>query len=126
MNSGLPSLKSRLMRLLPYFEGTRLGFILAITGSLIGAATEPMIPALMKPLLDTGFKSGALPLWLVPVAVIGLFAIRGIAGFVAQYGLAWSANRGVLNLRSALFERVLTARPALFTSHTASRSESVV
>ena len=120
MNSGLPSLKSRLMRLLPYFEGTRLGFILAITGSLIGAATEPMIPALMKPLLDTGFKAGALPLWLVPVAVIGLFAIRGIAGFVAQYGLAWSANRGVLNLRSALFERVLTARPALFTSHTTS------
>ncbi len=116
----LPPLKARLLRLAPFFKDSRRGFVLAIAGSVVGAATEPMIPALMKPLLDSGFKAGALPLWSIPVAVIGLFAIRGFAGFIAQYGLAWAANRGVLGLRNAMFERLLVAQPALFNGHTAS------
>jgi ATP-binding cassette, subfamily B, bacterial MsbA len=115
-----------LLRLLPFFKDSRLGFILAISGAIVGAATEPMIPALMKPLLDTGFKAGALPLWSIPLAVIGLFAIRGLAGFIAQYGLAWSANRGVLNLREAMFERLLAAQPGLFSGHTASSLTSML
>ena len=41
-----------------------------------------------------------MPLWQIPVVVIGLFALRGLAGFVAQYGLAWAANRGMLELRA--------------------------
>ena len=116
----LPPLKARLLRLAPFFKDSRRGFLLAIAGAIIGAATEPMIPALMKPLLDSGFKAGSLPLWSIPVAVIGLFAIRGFAGFIAQYGLAWAANRGVLGLRNAMFERLLVAQPALFSGHTAS------
>ena len=93
---------------------------LAFAGAAIAAATEPAIPALMKPLLDAGFQQGALPLWLVPVAIIGLFALRGCAGFMAQYGLAWAANRGMLSLRQAMFARLLDAQPALFGAHTAS------
>ncbi len=116
----LPPLKDRLARLIPYFRDSRMGFVLAIGGSIVGAATEPMIPALMKPLLDSGFKAGTLPLWAIPAAVIGLFAVRGFAGFVAQYGLAWAANRGVMNLRAVLFERLLTGQPALFTRQSAS------
>ncbi len=116
----LPPLKARLLRLAPFFKDSRRGFVLAFIGAVVGAATEPMIPALMKPLLDSGFKAGALPLWSIPVAVIGLFAVRGLAGFIAQYGLAWAANRGVLGLRNAMFERLLVAQPGLFSGHTAS------
>ena len=97
-----------------------MGLALAFAGAAIAAATEPAIPALMKPLLDAGFQQGALPLWLVPVAIIGLFALRGCAGFMAQYGLAWAANRGMLSLRQAMFARLLDAQPALFGAHTAS------
>ena len=120
MNPDSPPLKVRLARLAPFFKDSRKGLVLAVAGAVVGAATEPMIPALMKPLLDNGFKAGTLPLWLIPVAVIGLFAVRGLAGFVAQYGLAWAANLGVLNLRKALFERLMNAQPALFSRHTAS------
>ena len=120
MDSASPPLKIRLARLAPFFKDSRFGFVLAIAGAIVGAATEPMIPALMKPLLDSGFKAGTLPLWSIPLALIGLFSIRGLAGFVAEYGLAWAANRGVLNLRSAMFDRLLTAQPGLFTRHTAS------
>ena len=93
---------------------------MAIGASLITALTEPVLPALMKPLLDKGFGQADIPLWLVPVVIIGLFVLRGAAGFVAQYALAWAANQGVLNLRRAMFERLLGAHPALFTRHTAS------
>jgi ATP-binding cassette, subfamily B, bacterial MsbA len=65
----------------------------------------------MQPLLDQGFAGGELPLWLVPVVIIGLFTLRGVAGFVAQYGLAWAAQRAVLALRRELFGHLL-ASPA--------------
>ena len=61
-----------------------------------------------------------MPLWLVPVAIIGLFTIRGVAGFVAQYALTWAASEGVQALRLRLFDHLLRAEPALFTRHSAS------
>jgi subfamily B ATP-binding cassette protein MsbA len=115
-----PPLKVRLRRIAPYFAESRMGFALVVVGALVGAATEPLIPALMQPLLDSGFKAGTLPLWLIPVAIIGLFAVRGLAGFVAQYGLSWAASRAMLLMRRAMFERVLNAQPALFTQQSAS------
>ena len=95
--------------------------MLVIVGSLIGAATEPMIPALMKPLLDSGFKAGTLPLWSIPVAIIGLFVLRGLAGFVAQYGLSWAANHGDAGDAQRDVRRACsTPQPLLFTQQTAS------
>ena len=110
----------RFRRLAPYLQASRRGLVAATVGSAVGAATEPAIPALMRPLLDKGFGAGQLPLWMIPVAIIGLFLLRGVAGFVAQYGLAWTANRAVLQLREAMFGRLLVAAPALYTQHSAS------
>jgi ATP-binding cassette, subfamily B, bacterial MsbA len=91
-----------------------------VVAVLTGALTEPLIPALMKPLLDRGFQAGKLALWIVPVALLGLFAVRGIAGFCAHYSLAAMSNRTMLNLRKNLFEVLQTAHPSLFTATTAS------
>jgi subfamily B ATP-binding cassette protein MsbA len=126
MTSAVLPLKTRVARIAPFFQGSRWGFVLAIVGTIVAAATEPAIPALLKALLDSGFQSGLLPLWMVPVAVIGLFVIRGVAGFMAQYGLAWSANRGILNMRQAMFARLLDAQPALFNRTSASALTNTV
>ena len=114
------TLPQRFARIAPYFRQGRIGILVAFIGSLIGAATEPLIPELMKPLLDQGFTAGRLPLWMVPVAIVGIFAVRGAAGFVAQYALSWAAYRGVQELREALFKRLLTAQAALYAQHSAS------
>jgi subfamily B ATP-binding cassette protein MsbA len=92
----------------------------AVAGSLVAALTEPALPALMKPLLDEGFGQADIPLWLVPLAIVGLFVLRSLASFIAQYALAWAANQGVLNLRQAMFDHMLKAHPGLFTRHSAS------
>jgi subfamily B ATP-binding cassette protein MsbA len=49
--SSLP-LMTRLARLAVYFGHQRLAWGLAIAATLVGAVTEPMIPALLQPLLD--------------------------------------------------------------------------
>ncbi|MDQ2780783.1 MAG: lipid A export permease/ATP-binding protein MsbA [Pseudomonadota bacterium] len=116
----MPSLLQRFARLLPYIRESRLGLVAATIGALISALTEPMIPALVSKLLDQGFAKQTLPLWFVPVSFIGLFAVRSAAGFVSQYGLAWTANHAIVKLRQAMFTRLLVAQPALYTQHTAS------
>ena len=116
-----PTLLQRLARIAPYFRTSRAGFAVALGAAALGAATEPMLPALLKILLDKGFGAArSFPLWMVPVAIIGLYVLRGLAAFVAQYALAWAANRGVLSLRDKMFSRLLDAAPGLFTQHSGS------
>ena len=110
----------RLARLAPYFRSARIGLALALLASLVGAATEPMIPALLQPLLDQGFQANRIPLWAIPVVLIGLFALRGAAGFVAQYTLAWAAQRGIAQMRGAMFDKLLMARADLYVGTSAS------
>lgn len=113
-------LTQRLARVLPYFRDSRGALAAAALGMVVAAATEPLVPALMQPLLDKGFQAGALPLWLVPLVIVALFALRGAAGFVAQYALNWAAQRCILGLRGAMFARLLDAAPPLFARHSAS------
>jgi subfamily B ATP-binding cassette protein MsbA len=116
----MPSLLQRLLRLKPYVRGSQAGLWAAGGGAVVTAITEPLIPALMQRLLDQGFSSGTLPLWAVPLAIMGLFALRSISGFVSQYGLAWTATRTVLKLRERLFERLMANEPGLLARSTAS------
>ncbi|RZJ02461.1 MAG: lipid A export permease/ATP-binding protein MsbA [Rubrivivax sp.] len=109
-----------------FFGGQRLYWGLAILAALVAAVTEPLIPALLKPLLDRGFSQGAIALWMVPVALIGLFGVRGLAQFVSQYALARVANEGMLQLRRVLFARVLAAELGLFSRQSASALSNTV
>ncbi len=114
------TLRQRLAAVAPYFRASRRGLVLAGLGAIVAAATEPAIPAFMQHLLDAGFQKRTLPAWQIPLIVIGLFALRGVAGFIAQYGLAWAAQSGMQQLRAALFGRLLDAEPALYNRNTAS------
>lgn len=114
------SFLKRMRRLWPYFGQQRRVWMLALAATLIAASTEPLIPALFKPLLDDGFAEKSLPLWWVPTAVIGIFLVRGAAFFVSQYALARIANDGMKALREALFQRLIQAEMSLFSQQSAS------
>ena len=94
--------------------------VLAGVATLVGALTEPMIPALLKALLDKGFAAGAVALWMVPASLMGLFGVRGLAGFVAQYALSYTAATGMVHMRRHMFERLSCAHMGLFRQHSAS------
>ncbi|MFO1231063.1 MAG: ABC transporter transmembrane domain-containing protein, partial [Alicycliphilus sp.] len=121
-----PSLLARLRRLHAYFGYQRLAWAMALLATVVAAITEPLIPALLKPLLDQGFTEGSLNLWMVPAAIIGVFLVRGLAQFTGQYALSRIANEGMLRLRTALFERLLAADMALFRQQSASTLSNTV
>jgi len=120
------SLTTRLQRLSVYFGNQRMAWSLAVVATLVGAVTEPLIPALLQPLLDRGFTQGTLQLWMVPLAILGVFFVRGVAQFVGQYALARIANEGMLTLRQSLFDRVLAAEMGLFSRQSASTLSNTV
>jgi subfamily B ATP-binding cassette protein MsbA len=111
----------RLGKLWPHFKGAGAGIAIAALSTIIVAATEPAIPALLKALLDEGFAGDRFPLWMVPAALMGLFGVRGVATFIAKYALTYTANQGMLSLRRAMFERLNNARMDLFAQQSASK-----
>ena len=97
------------LRLLRHVRPYWRTFALAIAGIVVVAATEPALPALLKPLLDGVFvsKDETVIRW-TPVFIIGLFVIRGLAEYVAQFALSWVGNRLVMDLRAQMFNKLLT------------------
>ena len=120
------SLRQKLTRLKPYFSRSRGAWALAIGATFAAAITEPFIPALLKPLLDRGFQKGTFNLWLVPLALILLFLVRGLAGFLAQVALAKVTNDGMQVMREAMFQKLLSARLSLFENQSSSAMANTV
>lgn len=120
------SLRQKLARLWPYFSRSRGAWALAVGATVAAAITEPFIPAMLKPLLDRGFQKGSFNLWLVPLALILLFFVRGLAGFLAQYALAKVTNDGMLAMRQAMFQKLLTARLSIFENQSSSAMANTV
>jgi len=107
-------------RLLSYVRPYSRAFGLAMLGMIAAAATEPLFPALMKPLLDGGFGPGKQPLVppiLFAAALVGIFILRGVLTFASSYFLAWVANRVVLDLRAAMFARLVRFPAKFFDDH---------
>ena len=97
------------LRLLGYVRPYWRVFAVSILAMALAAATEPVLPALMKPLLDvTLVARNHSNAYLAPIAIIAIFVARGALGFVSSYTLAWVSNKVVLDLRNALFARMLT------------------
>ena len=120
------TLRERLSRLKPYFGYQRWTWVLAVLATIVVAGTEVAIPALLQPLVDKGFTGGTMPLWAVPLAIVGVFFIRGVAQFINQYALARIAKDGMMRLRENLFDRVLDAHLSLFSKQSASALSNTV
>lgn len=116
----------RIRPLWPYFGKSPGTWLLVALGAIVGAATEPLIPAMFNILLDRGFGKRDLELWTVPVVLLSIFAVRGLAGYIAQIGLSHITNNGLTSLRSAMFEKVLRAHLQLFTAESSSSLSNAI
>jgi len=106
----IPEIKSRVLYLrllhcvVPYWRM----FALSILTMIVVAATEPVFPALMKPLLDGSFvDKDPTTIRYIPFALVGLFLVRGVFGFISDYTLSWVSNRVVFDLRAEMFGRMV-------------------
>ena len=113
-----PHLRRLFGMLHPYKKRLAVAFI----GMIMTALTEPMFPAVMRVLLDKGF--GGKPtfsLWLVPLAIIGIFVLRGISTFTTTYTMTWVSSRLLSALRQKMFERILDVPLGFYTTHSVGR-----
>lgn len=101
-------------RLLNYVKPYWMVFAAVILSMLVYAGSETAMAALMKPLMDGSFveKDPFIIKW-IPIALIAIFIVRGIANFLTTYGLGWIARNVIMTLRSEMFDRLLTL-PASF------------
>jgi len=102
-------------RLWAFVRPHRWGLVLSVLAFFLASATEPLIPALLKAVLDTGFVARpSFPLWLVPIALVALFMARGFFAFCGTYLLSWASSRTVLGMRAALIQAVIRADASLY------------
>ena len=103
----------------PYYKAIALGSLLAA----LSAATEPLLPALMKPMLDDGFKFGEQsPLIWLPFAVVGIFFLRGVLGFASTYIMAWTQNKIVYRIRVDMFAHLVRLPSSYFQKHPSAKT----
>ncbi|HEX2603855.1 MAG TPA: lipid A export permease/ATP-binding protein MsbA [Oxalicibacterium sp.] len=113
-----PHLKRLFGMLGPY----RKRLLIALLGMIVTAATEPMFPAVMRLLLDKGFSGKpSFSLWLVPVAIIGIFVLRGISTFTTTYTMTWITSRLLSTLRQKMFNRMLDLPMGFYSRHPVGR-----
>lgn len=104
-------------RLMSYLRPQWRMLTAAVAFFLLSSAVEPVVPALFKKLIDSGFQEGLkYPLWLIPLIVIGLFFVRGTFNFAGTYVMSSASSMIVLNLRRDLMRALLKADSKLFST----------
>lgn len=115
MHSDGGKLYLRLLRFVaPYWRI----FALAIVAMVVLAATEPAVPALLKPTLDKGFVEKDLDtVGLMALLLVLVFLIRGVAAYSSAVALAWVSGKVVMDLRNRMFEKLLTLPSSYYDQH---------
>ncbi len=95
-------------RLLGYVRPHRLQFTVGMLGAILYAATQTSFAVLAKVFGDSTLqqRDPRSIVW-VPLAVIGLFILRGLGDFTQTYFMGYVGRRVVARLRSQVFRRIL-------------------
>jgi subfamily B ATP-binding cassette protein MsbA len=106
------------LRLLGYVKPYWRTFAISILGMAVTAATEPLLPALLKPMLDGTFiHKDDTVIHLAPLIIVVIFFVRGVASFVGTYAIGWVGNKVVMDLRAAMFQKLLTLPTCFYDDH---------
>ncbi len=106
------------LRLMGYVRPYWRAFAISLLGMIIAAATEPLLPALLKPFLDGTFvqKDDFVMHW-APLFILLIFFVRGVAGFFGSYAIHWVGNKLVMDLRAEMFRKLLSLPTRFYDDH---------
>ena len=107
------------LRLMNYVAPYWLVFNLVLLGMVLMATTDSMLPALIKPMLDDVIvNKNQESMQLIPLAIIALFVVRGVASYIGSYAINWVSNTLIVDLRTAMFDKLLTLSPRYYVGQT--------
>ncbi|MCH8306864.1 MAG: lipid A export permease/ATP-binding protein MsbA [Gammaproteobacteria bacterium] len=89
--------------------------VAAIVAMATAAAVEASLIILLKPLTDQTLVEHNLETarWM-PWAFIGIFIVRGLAGYTSEYSLGWIGRAVISSLRRDVFQKFLTLPTRFF------------
>ena len=91
-------------RLIQTIRPYRSVVALSVLAMVVAAALEPVLPALLKPLVDQNLiAKNTETQWWVPVALVLSFLAKGVAEYVANVASQWIANKAITDLRRQVF-----------------------
>ncbi len=105
-------------RLLRYTRDYKLPLFVVLVAMGFASGADFALSALTKPLVDDGFiglKPGIM-FW-IPLALVATVAVRGLGGFVADYGMNWVGSKIVYRIRNQLFARMVHLPTRFFDAH---------
>ncbi len=112
-----PTGRQLYFRLLTYLKGSWHYLLLSIVGFIMYASMEPALAALLKHIVDvvSNGQSSENRL-LIPLAILGIFLIRGLGTFTSSYFMAQIATKIVFDLRTDMFDKLVTLPSSYFHS----------
>ncbi len=101
-----------------------LGFLRPYTGRLgvamacmvVLAATTAGMAWLLQPALDQALSGKTEYIYYIPIAVIALYTVKGVAYFGQSYLMGWIGQRVIYDLRNQIYNR-LTTQSLNFFAH---------
>ncbi|MGH8051660.1 MAG: lipid A export permease/ATP-binding protein MsbA [Arenimonas sp.] len=104
-------------RLLGYAKQYRFFLLIGFLGMAVEAVCAAYFTWLMKPIVDETIIAQNPDVQLtLPLAIVGLFLVRGIATFVSDYGMARSGRSVVRDLRTQVLTKYLLIPSTRFDS----------
>ncbi len=95
-------------RLLGYIRPYWKIILFSVVGMFVSAALEPVLPALMQPLIDKSLiQRHETSLWQVPFFIIVAFVLKGFADYVANVASQTVAQKVIADLRGLIFAHQL-------------------
>jgi len=91
-------------RLIQTIRPYRAVVALSVLAMVLAAALEPVLPALLKPLVDQNLiAKNTQTQWWVPLALVLSFLGKGVAEYAANVASQWIASKAITDLRRQVF-----------------------
>ena len=96
--------------------------VLALLGLIINAITQPLFAYGLQPLLDKAIlQRDPLTIQWLPLGILGLFLVRGLAMFLSGYYIGMIGRQVTRNLRDQVFTHLLRMPTRFFESTSAGK-----
>ena len=96
------------LRLFRYAWQYKFVFLITIVSTTLLSLSDTAFLALIKKVTDDGFvKKSAHLLYMLPLQLFLLMALRAVADFVSEYSMRWVARRVIETLRREAFHKMM-------------------
>jgi ATP-binding cassette, subfamily B, bacterial MsbA len=119
MTDQIHSSRRLYFRLLSYVKPYRWAFAGAVLGMMVAGAANGALAYYLKPVIDLLFvKRDPAMLVLIPLGVVVIFFVSGVASFASGYGTQWVANKVMMDLRVEMFAKLVRLPVRYYDEHT--------